>query len=252
MVYRGACPVAPRHRAPSTTWRAVDVRRPAHPARRHPGTSRPRPPHRALSTPPPSPPPAEGPDAGGPPPAAPVPAPPVAPAPPAAPAWPEAPPPVTPTRASQATGSQATDRSTAASRATASAPAYGQQPEHGQQPGTASPATANSQGMASRATDRRPQGRPGYGYGYRRAADRQLGHGGAGHRHRRLLHLPPVGAIVALVLANSAQKRIEASNGQLGGRMARARIIAIVELVLTAVLILIGVLAIVASLGANY
>jgi hypothetical protein len=63
-----------------------------------------------------------------------------------------------------------------------------------------------------------------------------------------------VGAIVALVLANSAQKRIEASNGQLGGlEQARAaRIIAIVELVLTAVLILVGVLAIVASLGANY
>ncbi len=63
-----------------------------------------------------------------------------------------------------------------------------------------------------------------------------------------------MGAIVALVLANSAQKRIEASNGRLGGlEQARAaRIIAIVELVLTAVLILVGVLAIVASLGASY
>jgi hypothetical protein len=62
---------------------------------------------------------------------------------------------------------------------------------------------------------------------------------------------PPVGAIVALVLANSAQKRIEASNGQLGGlEMAKAaRIIAIIELALSA-LLLVGFLLIVAfSLG---
>jgi hypothetical protein len=64
----------------------------------------------------------------------------------------------------------------------------------------------------------------------------------------------PVGAIVALVLANSAQKRIEESNGRLTGlEQARAaRIIAIVELALTAVLILVGVLVAVASLGARY
>jgi hypothetical protein len=64
----------------------------------------------------------------------------------------------------------------------------------------------------------------------------------------------PVGAIVALVLANSAQKRIEESNGRLTGlEQARAaRIIAIVELALTAVLILVGVLIAVASLGARY
>ena len=62
---------------------------------------------------------------------------------------------------------------------------------------------------------------------------------------------PPVGAIVALVLANSAQKRIEASNGQLGGlEMAKAaRIIAIIELVLTAVLIVGGILLVALSLG---
>jgi len=61
----------------------------------------------------------------------------------------------------------------------------------------------------------------------------------------------PVGAIVALVMANSAQKRIEASEGRLTGlELARAaRIIAIVELVLTGVLILGGVLLIVFSLG---
>jgi hypothetical protein len=64
----------------------------------------------------------------------------------------------------------------------------------------------------------------------------------------------PVGAIVALVLANSAQKRIEASGGQLGGlEQARAaRIIAIIELVLTGIVILVGVVAIVASMGARY
>ncbi|HEV3398235.1 MAG TPA: hypothetical protein VG693_02995, partial [Actinomycetes bacterium] len=64
----------------------------------------------------------------------------------------------------------------------------------------------------------------------------------------------PVGAVVALVLANSAQKRIEESNGRLTGlEQARAaRLIAIVELVLTAVLIVVGIVAVVVSLGANY
>jgi hypothetical protein len=60
-----------------------------------------------------------------------------------------------------------------------------------------------------------------------------------------------VGAVVALVLANSAQKRIEASEGRLGGlELAKAaRIIAIAELVLTAVLIVGGILLIAFSLG---
>jgi len=51
-----------------------------------------------------------------------------------------------------------------------------------------------------------------------------------------------------------AQKRIEESNGRLTGlEQARAaRIIAIVELALTAVLILVGVLIAVASLGSRY
>ena len=64
----------------------------------------------------------------------------------------------------------------------------------------------------------------------------------------------PIGAIVALVLANSAQKRIEESNGRLTclEQARAARIIAIVELALTAVLILVGVLIAVASLGARY
>jgi hypothetical protein len=57
----------------------------------------------------------------------------------------------------------------------------------------------------------------------------------------------PVGAIVALVLANSATKRIEESGGRLQGlEQARwARIIAIVELVLTAVIILFAIIAII-------
>jgi hypothetical protein len=55
---------------------------------------------------------------------------------------------------------------------------------------------------------------------------------------------PPVGAIVALVLANSARQRIETSGGRLTGlEQARAaRIIAIVELVLTAIVVLLVVL----------
>jgi hypothetical protein len=63
----------------------------------------------------------------------------------------------------------------------------------------------------------------------------------------------PVGAIVALVMANSAEKRIQASEGRLTGlELTRAaRIIAIVELVLTGVLILGGLLAIVLAFGAN-
>jgi hypothetical protein len=61
----------------------------------------------------------------------------------------------------------------------------------------------------------------------------------------------PVGAVVALVMANSAEKRIKASEGRLTGlELTRAaRIISIVELVLTGVLILGGVLLIVFSLG---
>ena len=64
----------------------------------------------------------------------------------------------------------------------------------------------------------------------------------------------PVGAIVALVLANSAEKRIQESGGRLTGldQARAARIIAIVELVLTALLILGGVIAIFASVNANY
>ena len=64
---------------------------------------------------------------------------------------------------------------------------------------------------------------------------------------------PPIGAIVALVLANSAQKRIEASEGRLGGlELAKAaRIIAIIELALTALLIVGGIVAVAVSLGTN-
>jgi hypothetical protein len=53
---------------------------------------------------------------------------------------------------------------------------------------------------------------------------------------------PPVGAVVALVLANNARQRIEASGGRLSGlEQARAaRIIAIIELALTAIVVLVG------------
>jgi hypothetical protein len=66
---------------------------------------------------------------------------------------------------------------------------------------------------------------------------------------------PPVGAIVALVLANSATQRIEASGGRLSGlEQARAaRVIAIIELVLTAIVVLVlavgGVIALRGTTG---
>jgi hypothetical protein len=63
----------------------------------------------------------------------------------------------------------------------------------------------------------------------------------------------PVGAIVALVLANGAMKRIEASGGRLTGmdQARAARIIAIVELALTAVVVLIGIIAIIVGVSSS-
>jgi hypothetical protein len=54
-------------------------------------------------------------------------------------------------------------------------------------------------------------------------------------------------------MANNAEKRIQASGGRLTGldQARAARIIAIVELVLTAVLLLFGVLAIIGAIGAS-
>jgi hypothetical protein len=62
---------------------------------------------------------------------------------------------------------------------------------------------------------------------------------------------PPVGAIVALVMANSAIRRIEASGGRLTGldQARAARIIAIVELALVAIGVVVGV--IVAAVAVN-
>jgi hypothetical protein len=64
---------------------------------------------------------------------------------------------------------------------------------------------------------------------------------------------PPVAGIVALIMANSAEKRIQASGGRLTGldQAKAARIIAIVELVLTGVLLLFGILAIIGAIGAS-
>jgi hypothetical protein len=63
----------------------------------------------------------------------------------------------------------------------------------------------------------------------------------------------PVGAIVALVLANSAMRRIEESGGRLTGmdQARAARIIAIVELVLTAVVLVLGAIAIIVGLSTS-
>jgi hypothetical protein len=182
-----------------------------------------------LGTTPPSPPPPEPPTPAAPPPA-PVPEPPAAggPPPPAGPAWPQAPQPP-----AQDYGQQGP------------APQYGGQPGYGQpgygQPGYGQPGYGPPYGAP-----------PGYGYGYPQAP--QTDSSATAALVIAIVGFficPPVGAIVALVLANSAQKRIEASNGQLGGlEMAKAaRIIAIIELVLTAILILVGVLGIAFSLG---
>jgi hypothetical protein len=64
---------------------------------------------------------------------------------------------------------------------------------------------------------------------------------------------PPVGAIVALVLASNARQRIEASGGRLSGlEQARAaRIIAIIELVLTAIVVLVLALGAVVAVNTS-
>ena len=102
-------------------------------------------------------------------------------------------------------------------------------------------------------------GQPGYGapYGYGYPAPPQTDSSATAALVIAIVGFftcPPVGAIVALILANSAEKRIQESGGRLTGldQAKAARIIAIVELVLTGILILVGVLAIVGSLGANY
>jgi hypothetical protein len=114
-------------------------------------------------------------------------------------------------------------------------PGYGQ-PPYGAQPG---------------------YGQPPYGYGYGYPAGPQNDSTATAALVIAVLGFficPPVGAIVALVLANSSQKRIEASGGQLTGleQAKAARIIAIIELAIVGVAILVGVIAIVASLGARY
>jgi hypothetical protein len=63
----------------------------------------------------------------------------------------------------------------------------------------------------------------------------------------------PIGAIVALVLANSAEKRIQESGGRLTGldQAKAARIIAIIELALTALAILFFVIVVLGAIGAS-
>jgi hypothetical protein len=170
---------------------------------------------------------------GPPPPTAPLdpPASPGPPAPPPEPTWPQAPPP-------PATGQ--------------AQPGYG--PVSPTQQGYGPPGY-EQQGYGQPGYGQPGYGQPGYGYGYPpgpqtdSSATAALVIAVVG-----FFICAPVGAVVALVLANSAQKRIEESNGRLTGlEQARwARIIAIAELALTAVVILVGVLAVAASLGARY
>jgi hypothetical protein len=187
-------------------------------------------------TPPPPTPPA---DPGGPPPPPeptgpppPPPPPPPAPAPPgqpgpapSAPEWPAAP------GATQGYGPPY-----------GSQPGYGQ-PGYGDQPGYGPPGYGPQYGAP-----------PGYGYGYAPPQTDSSATAALVIAIVGFFTCPPVGAIVALILANSAEKRIEASGGRLTGldQAKAARIIAIVELVLTAILLLFGVIAIIGSLGASY
>jgi hypothetical protein len=124
-------------------------------------------------------------------------------------------------------------------------PGYGQQP-YGTQPGYGQPGYGQPD----------PYGAPaGYGYGY--PAGPQTDSSATAALVIAIVGFficAPVGAIVALVLANSAEKRIEASGGRLTGldQARAARIIAIIELVLTGILIVGGIIAIFASVNANY
>jgi hypothetical protein len=129
-------------------------------------------------------------------------------------------------------------------------PGYGQpgygQPGYGQPPPGAAYGGQPGYGPPGYGTQ------PGYGYGYPAgpptdsSATAALVIAIVG-----FFICPPVGAVVALVMANSAEKRIEASEGRLGGlELAKAaRIIAIVELALTAILIVGGILLVAFSLG---
>jgi hypothetical protein len=107
------------------------------------------------------------------------------------------------------------------------------------------------------ADDQQP---PGYGPPEPRPYSQQSGHGQPGYGYPPGPHTEglataalviaivgfficlPIGAVVALVMANSATRRIEASGGRLTGldQARAARIIAIVELVLVGILVVVG------------
>ena len=190
-----------------------------------------------LSTPPsPGPPPPPGPAPTVPvpdPPAAPEPPRPLGSPPPPGQTWPQAPPPPAPEQGQ---------------------PGYGQ-PGYG--PAAGGPPAYNQPGYGQPGYGQPGYGQPGYGYGYGYPAGPQTDSSATAALVIAVVGFficAPVGAIVALVLANSAQKRIEESNGRLTGleQAKAARIIAFIELALTAVVILVGVLAVAASLGARY
>jgi hypothetical protein len=134
-------------------------------------------------------------------------------------------------------------------------PGYGEQPPaYGDQPGYTQPYGQAPYGQGQYGQP--PYGAQGYGYGYGYPAPQTEGSATAALVIAIVgfFICPPVGAVVALILASSAEKRIEASGGRLSGldQARAARIIAIVELVLTGLVILGGLIAVMASLGANY
>jgi hypothetical protein len=127
---------------------------------------------------------------------------------------------------------------------------YGQQPGYGPPPPESQPygppGGYGQPGYGPPAYGQPGYGQPGYGYPagpqVEGTATAALVVAIAG-----FFICPPVGAIVALVLANSATKRIEESGGRLSGlEQARwARIIAIVELVLVAIGVVFFIIALV-------
>jgi len=130
---------------------------------------------------------------------------------------------------------------------------YGQPGGYGQQPGYGPPTPESPYGQPG-------YGQPGYGqpgYGYPAAPQTE------GTATAALVIaivgfvtcLWPVAGIVALILANSATKRIEESGGRLSGlEQARwARIIGIVELALTAVgVVLLIILIAISATSTSY
>jgi hypothetical protein len=138
-------------------------------------------------------------------------------------------------------------------------PSYGQPPPGGDQPPGYGPQDYGQPGYGQQGYGQQGYGQQGYGQQYGGPGYGTQGYGyPAGPQTESSATAAliiaiagfficfPVAGIVALLLANSAEKRIEESGGRLTGRdqAKAARIIAIVELGLTALMILLFVVVI--------